>query len=224
MTLFKGILFDFDGTLADTMEGHYLAWMAALNDRGVSVEPAEYYPLEGMGLHEIAKRLTRELPWTEDEIDELVQRKKKYYIKRQSVRFYPGVESLICQLREQKVPIAIVTAGHLDQLCSFVPYKFLNQFSALITGDLVLNGKPDPESYTQGAKALGLDAKECIAVENSPLGVQSAKRAGAYCLAISSTVEQAELEEADEVLDSFENLRNNRFFGQVLWGKNGNSK
>ena len=112
----QGILFDFDGTLADTMEGHYLAWKAALGEYDLSIEACDYYPLEGAGLHEIARMFVKDNSWNEAAIEELVQRKKKYYVERQAITFFPGVESLISELKDRKIPMAIVTAGHLDQL------------------------------------------------------------------------------------------------------------
>lgn len=212
----KGILFDFDGTLADTMEGHYQAWKSALAEHGIAIEAEDYYPLEGTGLHDVAREFTKDLSWTGAAVEELVRKKKQFYVERQSIVFYPGVESLVSDLRARKVPMAVVTAGHLDQLQSFVPGHFLEQFDALITGDLIARGKPDPESYLRGAEKLGLAPVDCIAVENSPLGVRSARRAGIYCIAICSTVGRAGLSEADEVLDRFEDLRNSAAIRQLL--------
>lgn len=219
-TALKGILFDFDGTLADTMEGHYLAWRAALGEYGISIEAGDYYPLEGMGLHEIAREFTKGLPWTEPAIDELVLKKKKYFVDRQSITFYPGVESLVSELKDRKVPMAIVTAGHVDQLRLSVPDYFLNHFDALVTGDMFSRGKPDPEPYLRGAERLGLIPEECIAIENAPLGVQSARRARIYCIAICSTVNRNDLAEADEILEQFEDLRSSAKIRQILETKN----
>lgn len=216
MTALKGVLFDFDGTLADTMEGHYLAWKAALGEYGIAIEAGEYYPLEGTGLHDVAREFTKGLRWTEAVIDELVLKKKRYFVNRQSITFYPGVESLISELKDRKVPMAIVTAGHLDQLRLAVPDYFLNHFDALVTGDLFSRGKPDPEPYLRGAESLGLIPEECIAIENAPLGVQSARRANIYCIAICSTVSRDDLPEADEILERFEDLRNSIKIRQLL--------
>ena len=211
----KGLLFDFDGTLADTMEGHYLAWKSALGEHGIPIEAKDYYPLEGIDLHEIARRYAKGPAWTAESIDGLVQKKKDYYVDRQSISFYPGVERLISELKNRDVPMAIVTAWHLDQLESTVPGEFLRQFDALMTGDQYTRGKPDPEPFMKGAQALGLRPAECIAVENAPVGIQSAKRANIYCIAICSTVGRDILMEADEILERFEDLRNSKEFGRV---------
>ena len=212
----KGILFDFDGTLADTMEGHYLAWKSALGEHGIPIEADDYYPMEGAGLREVAREFTKGLDWTEAAIDQLVQKKKKYYVERQSITFFPGVELLISELKDRKVPMAIVTAGHLDQLRLSVPQRFLEQFDALITGDQFVRGKPDPEPYLRGAEKLGLTPADCIAIENSPLGVQAARRANIYCIAICSTIGRNGLMEADEILERFVDVRNSAAIGKML--------
>lgn len=204
--MFKSILFDFDGTLADTMEGHYRAWKSILGEHQINIQPSDYYPLEGMQLHEIALQLTKGLSWTRTEIDELIRRKKLFYSAQKSVKLYPGVESFIEKLNRRKIPIGIVTAGHLDQLCLSVPDDFLKKFDVLITGDQLSNGKPHPEPYLRGAKALGLHPQECLSVENAPLGVQSAKQAGTYCVALCTTVDRHQLVQADEIFENFESF------------------
>jgi len=132
------------------------------------------------------------------------------------VTFFPGVELLISELKDRKVPLAIVTAGHLDQLRLSVPRGFMEKFDVLVTGDLIARGKPDPEPYLQGAARLGLKPEDCIAVENSPLGAQSAHRANMYCIAICSTVNRGDLTAADEILERFEDLRSSIKIRQIL--------
>ena len=212
----KGILFDFDGTLADTMEGHYLAWQMALGEYGISIEAYDYYPLEGAGLHEIARTFIKDRSWKDSKIEELVIKKKKYYVELQTVTFYPGVESLVAELKAMEIPIAIVTAGHLDQLCLTVPQSFLSNFNALVTGDMVSRSKPDPEPYITGALKLGLKVEDCIAVENAPLGIQSAHHANIFCIGICSTVGPKELAQADEIVNRFEDLRGTNVIKKIL--------
>ena len=215
-TSLSGVLFDFDGTLADTMNGHYLAWRLALKERDIHIEQTDYYPLEGAKLHDVARVFAKGPKWTVPAIDALVQRKKELYISGKPITFFPGVELLISELSNRRVPMGIVTAGYLDQLELSVPRNFLQQFDAVITGDQVTRGKPNPESYLLGAKHLGLQPDECIAVENAPLGIRSAKQANIYCIAICSTVDRNLLLEADETLESFEQLRYSEQFQHFL--------
>jgi beta-phosphoglucomutase-like phosphatase (HAD superfamily) len=148
-----GIPFDFNWTLADTMEGHYLAC--------------------------------------------------------KSVAFYPGVKFFVSELKDQKVPMAIITESHLDQLQQSVPKTFLAQFYAIATGNQVLKGKPYPDPFLKSTELFGMQPTGCIAIENAPVGVKSA------CATVSREV----LGEANEILERFEDLRYSIKFQQFLGTK-----
>ena len=80
---------------------------------------------------------------------------------------------------------------------------FLKLFNTIVTGDQVTFSKPHPEPYLSAAARLGFEPQLCIAVENSPLGVRSAKAAGTHCVAVASTVSQEVLSMADEIVERF---------------------
>lgn len=204
---FKGILFDFDGTLADTMESHFRAWKTTLAEYGVSISEADYFPLEGLGLREVVETIAEKRAFSETDINEIVWKKKEHYVRTHRTTFYPGVESLIEMLKQKKIPMGIVTAGHLDQLKGSVPGWFLSQFNTLVTGEQFIRGKPHPDPYLRGAKDLGFDPGECVAVENAPIGVESVKNAGIYCIAICTTVSPEQLSKADEILEKMDDLK-----------------
>lgn len=202
---FKGILFDFDGTLADTMESHCRAWQVAFSEYGISLKESDYFPLEGLGLSEIAKIFGKGC--SSSDLNEIVRKKKEYYIRNHQMYFYPGIEKLIKQLNNKKIPMGIVTAGHLDQLKGSVPHHFLEQFNVIVTGEQFTRGKPHPDPYLRGAKDLGLEPVKCVAIENAPIGVESAKKADIYCIAVCTTVGPDHLSQADEVVQNIEDLQ-----------------
>ncbi len=76
----------------------------------------------------------------------------------------------------------------------------INLFDYILTTDETKHPKPDPEPYLNCLKALQIDPKESIAVENAPLGIASAKRAGMRCVAIMSTLKREHLSEADYIV------------------------
>jgi len=212
---FKGVLFDFDGTLADTMGDHYNAWAAVLFEYGFQLKREDYYPLEGMRVPDLAahwlsllnhlnKDGDRQLPTVED----IVRKKDAHYLKHHALRFFEGVEELIDSLKNEGIKIAIVTAARSHRLEKSVSSNFLKKFNAIVTGDLVTHPKPHPESYLKGAELLGLDPSVCLAIENAPLGVQSAKSAGMRCFAVCSTNTPEVLKDADEIFASIQSLQN----------------
>ncbi len=221
MKRFQAVVFDFDGTLADTMGDHFRAWHAVMAEYGVQLAPEDYYPLEGVKVAELPGRFFAKHHQPSRDGEALVRKKEAYYLAHHSFAFYPGVEDLIRRLHAQDVPIAVVTAGLLDRVRRSVPTGFLEQFNAIVTGEEPREGKPSPEPYLRGAEKLGVKAQNCIVVENAPIGVESAKRAGAYCIALCTTVSSYALRHADEVVESFADLRDASSIRALLTSTNG---
>ena len=215
---FRGILFDFDGTLARTMEDNLEAWRAVTQTYGIELKPDDYFPFEGLPMQEIAVRFFRMNNLPAPDVDELVKLKDEWYLKNHRFSFYPGVEELIDVLAEGKVRMGIVTAGLRDRLEKSVPGGFLRKFTAVVTGNTTLRGKPHPDPYLKGADELGVDSEECIVVENAPLGIQAAKNAKSYCVAVCSTLARGYLSEADEVVERFDDLKELPVIRRMLVG------
>jgi len=207
MTKFKGILFDLDGTLAKTMEDHLKAWQAVLKGYKIEITAADLYPLEGMRLQEIAKKLFEKKNFQPPDADEIVRKKDEYYLKNHKLEFYPGVESFIDSLKRRKILIGMITAGLSERIQNSIPAEFLDKFDAIVTGDQTTRGKPFPDPYLKGAELLGLRPEECVAVENAPLGIQSAKSAGMHCIAVCTTLSREYLEEADNIVENFNEIK-----------------
>jgi len=202
---YRAILFDFDGVLAETMEDLFLAWKKAFSKFNLEIKEEDYYPLEGTKVIEIA-RIISEKYEIKINPDEVVKLKDEYYLKNNSFRFYPGVLDFIDILISNKIKIGIVSASSKNKLNSTVPENFLKKFNVIITNEDYSKGKPDPEPYLNAAKKINLKNNECIVVENAPLGINSAKNAGMFCIGITSTVEKDKLKEADLIINNFKEL------------------
>jgi hypothetical protein len=96
----RAVLFDFDGTLGETMQGHLCAWNAALLPFHIKLEKHEYFPLEGMGMRELAVKFTHKLSLSNNQIDEIVEQKKRFYKSQNKViKYFDGVEFLLNKLK-----------------------------------------------------------------------------------------------------------------------------
>ncbi len=205
MHLYNAILFDFDGTLAKTMEDHFQAWQFVLKGYGISLTPEEYYPVEGTSMLELAKTYLKKGVKCGIAPQEIVKKKDDYYLKNYKFELYPGVLEWI-PLLSKKIPLGIVTSGLKNRINQSVPKDFLDYFKVLITADDTEQGKPFPDPYLAGAKSLGVLPADCIVIENAPIGIQAAKTAGCHCVAVCSTLKKSYLKDADEVVESFNSL------------------
>lgn len=201
----KGILFDFDGVLADTMDDNYEAWRKAFKEFDIDITKQNYFILEGRKLIEVAEMLGLKHGMLPENYQKVVDLKNKFYLELHSFKFYPGVTELIERLKN-KIKICIVSASPRHKLEKTVPKEFLDKFDAVISGDDTGKGKPCPDPYLEGCKKLSLLPCECIVVENAPLGITSAKSAGIFCVAITSTLDKEFLKEADILIEKFEDL------------------
>jgi beta-phosphoglucomutase len=122
----------------------------------------------------------------------------------------PGIAPLLHDLWGRGYQLGLVTgsAGSVvDE--SLSPTGLAELFAAIVTGDEVSQGKPNPEPYQIAANRLGVSPFDCLAVENAPLGIRSAKAAGMGCVAIETTLPAARLlaADADRVFPDAADLR-----------------
>jgi len=212
----KAILFDLDGTLAQTMEFHYDAWRKSMLHYGIDLAPEDYYPLEGTNLYELAKKLFALYKLNGCNEKELVNNKEKYYLDTNKFVLYPGVVELLDDIKSNDIKLGLVTARLRNSLNSTAPLEFLKIFDSIITGNDTNEGKPSPQPYLKAAKKLGTMPEDCFAVENAPLGVASARNAKMYCIAIYNTVDSSYLSEANEVVKSFKEMINTEAFKRLI--------
>lgn len=200
--LLKAVLFDYDGTLVDSMEQHYNAWSHTFSAHGKSILPSQFYPFEGEKLHLLVKRV---FPECEDPTAVIVE-KDRYYVNHSVFNVYDGVKEFLEQLARKNIKRGIVTAGRIERITDTAPEWLLNQFDVMVTHKDTEKGKPFPDPYLAGLNKLNVEASECIVIENAPLGVESAKAAGIYCIGVTSTVSRDALKEADTIVDTFSDL------------------
>ncbi|MAV82854.1 MAG: hypothetical protein CMI90_05275 [Pelagibacteraceae bacterium] len=203
--MIKGLFFDLDGTLIKSVYNHYVGWKKILKDEGVDISKEDFYENEGKKLEKLLQLFYKKNNKTLDKkiINELIKRKNKLYIKNFKLSFYTGVLKNINFFKSNGFKISIVTAGTKKRIQKTLPKEFLRKFDSIISGDLCKYGKPSPEPYLKALKISTLKKNQCLVIENAPLGVLSAKRAGIKCVGITHTVNKTKLQNADYIVDSF---------------------
>jgi len=179
---FAAVLWDLDGTLIDSEP----LWMAGEHELADS-HGAVWTEEDGLNLvgnsliesgHYIKRRLGSELS-AEDIVDILVARLANDLSRE--IPWRPGAVELFTALDQAMVPQALVTMSYA---AIAAPVAAALSFAATVTGDQVTNGKPHPEPYLRAAELLGVDAADCLAIEDSGTGATSANAAGCHVLVV----------------------------------------
>ena len=181
----RGVLFDMDGLVLDTETLYTRFWREAAAEIG---RPMTWEQALGMrSLNKVRSQayLDRTLgPGIDyDRLRAIRIRRMDAFIAAHGVEAKPGIRELLGYLHGQKIPCAITTSSPLDRVqAHLTPLGLYDQFDQLCSGYEVAHGKPDPDIYLYGASRLRLDPRDCLALEDSPAGIESAFRAG--CLPV----------------------------------------
>lgn len=205
----KGLLFDMDGVLVDTMKYHARSFEKALGELGVPIDKDDIYKLEGEGakiaLSTLLENEGVDMPG--EIIDELVKRKREIFDKIENVKPFPGIQDLLNQLQEN-FELGLVTGSNRKTVENFLEEYFQGVFDVVVTQEDTEEKKPHPEPFLKGIEKLEVEKEQAVVIENAPLGVKSAKEAGLECWAVATYVEKKSLEEAgaDKVFSNHEEL------------------
>jgi len=195
------VIFDFDGVIGKTIEDNFRAWDAAFRNVGIVIDQELYLATEGMNPKGVAEMFLSQHGADSFLRDEVVNFKERYYLESNRFEFYPGVLELLHEF-SKFFQLGLVSGAGFDRLKKAIPANVLSLFSAVVTGDNVEHSKPHPESYQKAVGIIGMEPRRCIAVENAPFGIKSAKNAGLFCIAVCSTLERKYLSEADLIVNS----------------------
>lgn len=187
----KAVLFDMDGVLFDSMPIHAVSWTKALVEMGVEFTEEEGYLHEGRtgsGTIGIVYRRSLGREATEDEVQKIYKRKSELFEAAPPAPVMPGAVELLNQVKADHLLRILVTGSGQKSLLTKLSHHFPDQFSQskMVTAFDVTIGKPHPEPYLQGIKKAGVQTNNAIVVENAPLGVQSAKAAGLFTIAVNT--------------------------------------
>jgi HAD superfamily hydrolase (TIGR01509 family) len=194
------VLWDMDGTIVDT-EPYWIATEYELvAEHGGEWSEEKAHSLVGKDLRDSAA-IIRDEGGVDLPIDDIVNRLLDGVIEKVQVKvpWRPGAREILSQVRKAGVPNALVTMSwkrFADAVVSALPP---GSFDVVITGDEVSHGKPHPEPYLAAAKALGVDPKHCVAIEDSPTGVRSAVAAGCTTFAVPNVVDIPESDDYTRV-------------------------
>ena len=174
----QGLIFDCDGTLADTMPFHWKAWQSVLQRHRLQLPEERFYALGGVPSRDILKMLGQEQGIDLDH-HAVAKEKEEAYLP-----FISQVEPIrlvvrIAQENFGKVPLAVASGGSrtvIDQVLRHLGIRSL--FQALVTNEDVARQKPAPDIFLEAARRIGVPPARCRAYEDTDLGLEAIRAAG----------------------------------------------
>lgn len=211
--MLKAVIFDLDDTLINTWPWHRQAMDAALKPYGVQLadlDPTKLHYIVGRRTRDAFEYLRHELGVSASVI-ELENARRPIFdaLHGASMSLLPGAKELLERLKASGLRLVLVSSGKEHYVVSVLKkWQIDKYFDDIIGGDEVMKGKPDPEPYLNALKYLRLPAADCVVVEDSQSGIESAKAAGCYCVAVrNSNIPPQDYSKADQLVDSLSSIR-----------------
>ena len=185
-TEIRGVLFDLDGVVIDTEKLYTRFWMEASRDLGHPMTFTQALQMRSLGSRESQEKLdsffgAAVLPYADLRARRIEL--MEAFIAEHGVEEKRGIRELLAHLKEKNIPCAITSSSSIPVIRRHLgSLGLLDGFTALCSGKDVPMGKPAPDIYLHGAATLGVKPENCLAIEDSPAGIESAWRAG--CMAV----------------------------------------
>ena len=175
---FGAYLFDCDGTIADSMPLHYVAWSRALGEWSCAFEEEFFYSLGGMPVRDIIETLNRKnglcMP-----VEDVAHRKESLYYEL--LPQLKGVPEVLEHVEEAhgRIPCAVVSGSTRESVvASLRVLNLSDRFETLVCAGDYKRGKPDPEAFLMAADKLGVRPGACLVFEDTDMGIEAATAAG----------------------------------------------
>ena len=174
----RGIIFDCDGTLADTMPLHWQTWQGIVARYGLSLSEERFYSLGGVPAREILRMLSTEQGVALDPLAVAHEKEEAYLALLchvEPINLVVGV----AQENHGKIPLAVASGGNrhvIEQVLDHLGIRHL--FQAIVTNEDVTHQKPAPDIFLEAARRLGVPPQFCRAYEDTDLGMQAIRAAG----------------------------------------------
>jgi beta-phosphoglucomutase family hydrolase len=174
----RGLIFDCDGTLADTMPLHWRAWQMVTRRHGIHFPEDRFYSLGGVPSRDILKMLAQEQGRSLDHIAVAHEKEEAY------LPFLSQVEPIhavveIARAHRGKIPMAVASGGTQKIICQVLEHlKIREWFDAVVTSEMVKHQKPAPDIFLEAARRIHVDPQFCRGYEDTDLGMQAIRAAG----------------------------------------------
>jgi beta-phosphoglucomutase-like phosphatase (HAD superfamily) len=175
---YSALIFDCDGTLADTLPVHFQTWSASLKAVGADISQKWYYQYCGTSAREMLQLLKDLFGYQFDSESVIAARQNHYRTLIHTVKEIQAIAEIV-RTHYGKVPMAVASGGERSVLeATLNSIKFRNFFDTIVSIDDVERGKPEPDIFLLASQRLGVAPEDCIVYEDSDGGLEAARCAG----------------------------------------------
>ncbi len=217
--MLRAIIFDFDGLIIETEEPSFHSWQAVYASFGQCLTFSDYASMVGTTqaefdpYKELEKLISSAVDW------EVVEPRRRAHERAliEAQPLLPGVGQYIQSARQLGLKTGIASNSHRPWVHHYLSlHGLLVDFDAIATMDDVSHIKPHPEPYLTALRNLQVGADEAFALEDSPIGIRSARAAGLFCVAVPTILtRRLDLSQADYRLESLADMPLAELIGQV---------
>jgi HAD superfamily hydrolase (TIGR01509 family) len=201
----RALVFDFDGLICDTETSSYQTAREIYAEHGVDLTVAQWQTRIGThGRHWLADLESAIGPLSDR--DALTERRRLAHHERLlAEQALPGVADFTARAVDAGLVLAVASSSSMSWVSEHLErLGLLDRFAAISTSEEGVPAKPEPEVYRRALTAIGVDASETAAFEDSPNGIAAAKAAGLFCIAVPNGMTTGlDLSAADMVVESF---------------------
>ncbi len=198
----SAVLWDMDGVIFDSGDLHYAAWQETFARRGITFTREDFTGLFG-ARNDLIISTVMGTDLSAEDIETLAQQKEEIFRCKASgnIKSFAGAIRLLKTIKQGNFKLGLVSSTPKENIDLIIDELGLEGlFDCIVFGQEVAESKPSPQICLLAAERLGVSPSDCLVIEDSPLGIKAAKSAGMRCLAVASTHERQELEEADKVV------------------------
>ena len=186
--MIKGLIFDCDGTLADTMPLHWRAWQMITQRHGLHFPEDRFYAFGGVPSREILKLLAAEQGRSLDHIAVAHEKEEAYLPLITKVEPIHAIVD-IARANHGKLPMAVASGGMQHIICTVLERLGIRHlFDAVVTSEMVERQKPAPDIFLEAARRIGVEPKFCRAYEDSEVGLQAIRAAGMHAVDVREVI------------------------------------